>query len=405
MQKEKLAAVVLVVVIVGALSAYVIVTYGGDIVKNLFPEEKEDKLEENIDVGDCVDLHYIGRFASNDTIFATSYEDPNSRTGGTPVQVFVSSNISDQPPEDYIDYVSSPIMSQSIEQYLVLALSPIGVKTGFMDELLSMKKGDSSKKTTSHFTPEQAFGRLPQIGDVLNLSSLGSIEYEIIDIKKDVPMPEDIALMYGEYFGNGTTTMFTLRDSSHYIGEIIDKYVSCINSTVVTKFNQTLIWVYTTPTTAVDEYFTWIDDNETTGLRLEFPTNVSRITNITDSTITITHSPEINSTIEESYASPYGYYLPSATYTVEKVTADKINVSYEADSEGNLSYMDFDRTITIKRNQTINITEDTIGEILEIQLMFLRHFVDDFVIGYNICSDQTVYFEIVIEKVYKTSQG
>jgi hypothetical protein len=37
--------------------------------------------------------------------------------------------------------------------------------------------------------------------------------------------------------------------------------------------------------------------------------------------------------------------------------------------------------------------------------MFLRHFVDDFTIGYNICSDQTVYFEIVIEKVYKTSQG
>lgn len=407
MQKEKLAAIVLVIIIVGALSTFLLITYGGDIFKNLFPEEKTEKLEENIEVGDCVDINYIGRYTSNNTIFSTSYEDPDSKTGGSPLKVFVNLNISDltiQPPENYTDYVSSPIMSQSIEQYLDLALSPIGVKKGFMDELISMKKGDNRKKTTHNFTPEQAFGRSPVVGDVLNLTSLGSIEYEIVGIKKNVQMPQEIAELYEDYFGNGTTTIFTLRDNSHYIGEIIDKYACWINSTVVTKSNQTLLWIYTTPTTAVDEDFTWIEDNETTGIRLEFPINASRITDITDSTITITHSPEINTTIEESYMSPYGYYMPVATYTVKKVTADKINVSYEIDSEGNISYKDFDRTIIIQRNSTINITEDTIGEILEIQLMFLRQFIDDFIIGYNVCSDQTVYFEIVIENIYKTSQ-
>jgi len=39
MQKEKLAAIGLTVIIVGALSAFLFVTYGDEILKNLFGEE------------------------------------------------------------------------------------------------------------------------------------------------------------------------------------------------------------------------------------------------------------------------------------------------------------------------------------------------------------------------------
>jgi len=41
MQKEKLAAIVLVIVIVGALAAFIAVTYGGDILKNLSGEKAQ----------------------------------------------------------------------------------------------------------------------------------------------------------------------------------------------------------------------------------------------------------------------------------------------------------------------------------------------------------------------------
>lgn len=407
MQKEKIAAIGLAIIVVGSLSTYLLVTYGEDILSNLFPEEKAGELEANINEGDCVDLHYIGRYASNDTIFSSSYEDPNSRTGGTPLKVFVSFNATDTPPDEYRDYVPSPLMIQSIEQYFELALSPVSVKEGFMDVLITMNEGDNFRKTTSNLTYDKAFGWSPRIGDVLNFTLLSPLllEYEIIDIQPDADMPADVAELYGEYFGN-KTTLFTLRDITHYTGEILeDKYPSWENSTVVTKINQTLLWMYTTPTYDIGENFTWTDFNSETGVQLVYPEDASSITNITDGTIEITHSPDKNTTIEESiYYASYGMFFPSATYTVENVTADKINTNYTDPSTGNISHKEFDRTIVIQRNETLNITEDIPGEILEIQLMFLRHLVDDFVVSYNVLSDETVYFEIEIVKVYKTSQ-
>ena len=36
--------------------------------------------------------------------------------------------------------------------------------------------------------------------------------------------------------------------------------------------------------------------------------------------------------------------------------------------------------------------------------MYLRLLVDDFVIGFNELSDETIYFEIFIDNIYKTSE-
>jgi hypothetical protein len=402
MEKEKIASILLVVIIVIALAGFFLITYGDEIFKNLFGKTVEDDIE----FGDCIDLHYIGRYASNDTIFATSYENADSKSGGTPTKVFITNNKTESPPTEYANYKSSPIMAQTIEEFLNLSLSPVGVKEGFFEELVKIKKGDSIKKTLPELTYDKAFGRYPQIGDILNFTSLYLIPYEleIIDIKENQLMPSGIVESYGEYFGDGPTTLFVLRDNNHYIDEILEtKYLSWTDSTVVTKINQTLLWMCTTPTTTVGKNFTWIDSNDTTGIKFDYPTNASQITSIDDDTIMIIHNPEINSTIEESILSAWGYY-PNATYTVKNLTDNKINCSYE-DYNGNTLLREFDRTITIQRNETQKITEDQAGEILEIQLAYLRHLIDDFIVGYSSLSDESVYFEIEIVNLYKTSQS
>ena len=73
-----------------------------------------------IKFGDCVDVNYIGRYASNNTIFDTTYEDPENKSGGTPLKVFVSLDKNATSPKD--GYSSDMIK-------------------GFMEGLIGMQKG------------------------------------------------------------------------------------------------------------------------------------------------------------------------------------------------------------------------------------------------------------------------
>jgi len=77
MQKDKLAAIVLVIIIIGAIFAFLFVAYGTD----LFGEKKETGGSESaIKVGDCVDVYYVGRF-TNGTVFDTNIEDVAKQWG------------------------------------------------------------------------------------------------------------------------------------------------------------------------------------------------------------------------------------------------------------------------------------------------------------------------------------
>ena len=71
MQKEKLAAIGLAVIIIGALSTYLIAEHWDEILENL--SENGEK-ENTIELGDCADVNYVGKLA-NGTVFDTSYED------------------------------------------------------------------------------------------------------------------------------------------------------------------------------------------------------------------------------------------------------------------------------------------------------------------------------------------
>lgn len=380
MQKEKIATVALVIIIVGALSVYLINVYYPEVFENIFDGEKPIY---TIETGDLADVHYIGRFAANDTIFDSSYVDPENKSGGSPAQVFLTLNTSELPPEDYSTY--SNIIGEDFVE-------------GFIEGLLGLQTNQVA--TMDPIPPEKAYGVSPQLGDVLNLSSLGAgdVELIVVEITENAPMPPEFI----DYLGPGDTTIYVLRDQSHYVGEEITPdnittFGVWDNSTVVTKINETLIWMYTTPPQDKYDNLNWVEIDIENQYQLTFPENSSAITSINDTTIVVTHTPEINETIE---LLAFGV----SEYIVESLTEDKIVTYLKEDNQTeNKTYLEFNRTKIIERNQTQNITFPFPSEYLELILSYLRGVDTSIKLSTGPRADQTVYFEVHIVEVYRPS--
>lgn len=347
-------------------------TYGGDILENLFGET-ETKI---IETGDCADVNYIGRYASNNTVFDSSYADVENKEDGTPLQVFVNLDPNESAPEGYEDDYYS------------------GLIKGFMEGLIGLKEGETA--TIGPIPPEKAYGVKPQTGDTVSVpdpSEEGKyLKIDVGEITENVPMPEDFI----DYFGNVTTTVYVLT-SNYSVGEEIPLYPAWEDSSFVSKINETTVWVYTTPPEDKRENFTWVDN--VTGS--SYWENASTVTTLNDTTIIVTHTPEIGATM--SY---YESWYSSTTYTVVNLTDDKINVSYTDSSTGNTSYTEFDRTITIERNQSQVIRfEYPLEGFREILAMFKAYYDPDLIYSLDDYAGETLFFEVTIEKVYKTSQS
>lgn len=383
MKNEKIAVVALVVIIVVSLSAYAVYEYGDEIGINLFGEE-----QKIIEYGDCVDVNYIGRYASNNTVFESSYEDFENKTNGTPLQIFVTSNKTEFPPEGYDSY------------------SSFDVTLGMMEGLIGLKKGET--KTIGPVPPEKAYGVSPKIGDIIDTSALGSqVTLKILDIQENATLPAELE-EFKEYYGWGDiTTLYVLRDESHYIGEFIDVYLDAFNNpfwedaTVVTKLNETLLWTYTTPAEDKYENLTWIEINAEEGYQIFYPENSTKIISINETSFNIKYSPEINDTIQYSDSdNPYG-----VEYIVENITDDKV-ITYlnDGSSEENRTFREFNLTSTIQRNQTQKITTSLPVEYLETFFTYLASIDSNFTFGVGPLADETLIFEVEIVEVYKTSQ-
>lgn len=283
--------------------------------------------DKAIELGDCADVHYISRYSSNDTVFSTSYEDSDAKTGGLPLKVFVHTSYQEYSPTNFSDYYSSiytAILMQDATYADYLA-TPLAVKQGFVDALINMSKNES--KITDAIAPENAYGTTPEIGDIINLSSLGyDAELSILEIQENAAVPPEFELDIE------TTTMYILRDESHYIGEIINSidgvtYSSWPDSSVVTKINDTLIWIYTTPINSIGEDFTWITDTfdlaSSTQITTTYPLNTSQITTFDDDQIIVTHNPEIGDEITVTYTSGF-FGFSTYTYKIVELTEDQI---------------------------------------------------------------------------------
>ncbi len=374
MKSEKIAAVALVLIIVGAFTVFLTASNYPDILENIFPQQK------TISEGSLADVHYIIYYASNDTIYNSSYEDPTNRQGGIPVKLFVTTNKSESPPEGYNGY-SNTITNEYIP--------------GLINGLMGLKEGDESV-TIGPLDPENAYGVSPQIGTTFNLTEIVGTRYilKITDIQKDAPMPEDFI----PFLGNGTVTLYEIREDWHYVGETVqEKYPAWSNSTTITKVNETLIWMYTTPPDDLDEYFDWITIDQNVGEQIIFPDDKNTIGSINDTEIIITHELDINDTI-----SVIGLYGQQATFTVESINATTINTSYISDQEtGEKQYLDFDKSTTILRNETRNITSTFPEIIFESQLIPAMKTIDpDFNISLHPLADETIYFVVDVQEVY-----
>ena len=128
MQKEKIALIALVIVVVTTLSVFVTATTT-DIFENLFKEKLI------LSEGDCADVNYIGTYASNNTIFDTSYKYTENKSGGTPLKIFINSE----------ENATSPKTGYTDD-----------IIEGFREGLIGMQEGQT--KTIGPIPPEKAYG-------------------------------------------------------------------------------------------------------------------------------------------------------------------------------------------------------------------------------------------------------
>lgn len=378
MQKEKLAAIGLVVIIVVALSGIILLqpnengtgTIFDDIIENLFGTATEEP--GIIEIGDCADVNYIGRFAINNSIFDTSYGYVENKSEGVPLNIYISLDVNAAPPEGYEAYSSNLI-------------------EGFMEGLIGLTEGETA--TIGPIPPEKAYGVKPKVGDAIVIPGQAEgdqdLKIDVVEIKINTSMPEE----YIAYFGNVSTTLYNLR-ANYSIGDEIPLYPSWPTATAVTKVNDTMLWTYTTPPEDQRENITWID-NVT---QSEFWDSASSITNITESTIIVTHNPDIGATMD------IRDFVSATTYTVVNLTDDKINVSF-TDQTGNTSYTEFDRTVTIQRNVSQITLMPYPSEGLEQLLAYIKIYLDpELEFSLDQYADETLLYEVEIVNVYKTSE-
>jgi hypothetical protein len=385
MQKEKIALIMLVIVIVAALSVFVLAV-NTDILDTLFQEEKI------IASGDYADVNYIGHYASNGTIFGSSYRYPTNKSGATPLKIFVTLNESATPETNFSAY-SSTINDEYVK--------------GFIQNLIDMKQGQT--KTTAVIPATDAYGVSPKVGDVINLTILAGRDYRIsiVTIEKNVSMPA----MFEQYFGSGNTDMYKIREESHYIGESIDTYYDAsfnplwANATVVTKINETQLWKYTTPDPNLLTNLTWVDtssdSNPDTAFTTIYPTNESSITSLNNSTFVVTHNVKINDTIRYYNTT----YQSGVDFIISHITAQNITAYYNTSSGNQTTNITqvFPRTIVYPRNTTQNITQPYPKEYIAYALSILRTYDHRVTLSLGSLADQAVYFDITVVKVYKAS--
>ena len=208
-------------------------------------------------------------------------------------------------------------------------------------------------------------------------------------------MPEE----YVDYYGTQNTTLFVLRYDMYSLGEKTTIYPFWENATVVTKINDTKLWMYTTPPNDKTTNFTWTSISSDGYSQIVYPEKSSSVTSINDTTIIVTHNPQKGSTITQlDYYYGYTYEL-----TVLDLTNETIKVGYVDESTGETSYYDFNRTVTIVRNESQNITYTSPSEEIEEMLNYFKTYYNpNLAFSVNKYADKYITYEVQIEKVYKT---
>jgi FKBP-type peptidyl-prolyl cis-trans isomerase 2 len=398
MKSERIAVIGFAVIIIVALSFFILTQenpetekiYLDDILENLFGQSKQSP-PSTIEEGDCVDLNYIGKYA-NGTVFDSSYADPEQKTDGTPINVYVTGDINALPPSGYELYTS-------------------GMIEGFLDGIIGLKEGE--EVTIGPIPPEEGYGNKVNIGDTFSTQQImmntnipsqsinttvevTNLTSEYLSLRWINPedfdkftMPEGILYDLNSLDQNDWFTLVP----PHYLWE---------NSTEIIEINQDSIVVETTPTKTEnisDEMRPIQYGNITTFI---FPDATT--VNYDDETITISNNPELG----KSYEYIIAYYGMEIITNITVVDIDfmndtiNISVTYEGYTE-EPEYSEINKTIVFDREYTINRNYTDIP--LYYASVLFGEDLDRKGLSLSDQAGETLYFDVVIEKVYKTSDS
>jgi FKBP-type peptidyl-prolyl cis-trans isomerase 2 len=373
MQKEKIALIALVIIVVAAISTFV-VAVNTDIFDNLFKEKL------TIEEVDCAEVNYIGRYASNNTIFDSSYTFVENKSGGTPLKIFIS----------YNDSATSPKAGYSS-----------GMIEGFKDGLIGMQEGQT--KTIGPIPPEKAYGvQKLTVGSIFTTQYLAFGMNQTVEVTNYTSENLSLRWIQLEDLGNFTMPQLIISNlqSTNETEMVIypPPYYIWENATSITNITDTTVMVKTTPTRSTNLSTEVKDVRDGQKQMLIFP-NAS-IATWDENTITVECSPLIghNYTLQTPGVSG----TVNITVTVNSITGDMINVTITNDQSPEPTYLDVYRILTF--NRTFSMPR----VYTDIPSMYISYFYGEDIqkAGYSLepLAGETLLFEVTVEKVYKTSQ-
>jgi FKBP-type peptidyl-prolyl cis-trans isomerase 2 len=333
-EKSFVISLILLIVIITGVTTYLYYRY-------IYEEEKI------VEIGDCIEIEYVGRYASNNTVFDTNNETIAKQEG------IYDKNKSYEPLKVYINPKNKTIPPEGYEEYRT-------VIDGLKEGLIGMKEG--GKKIIGPIPPEKAYGMPITVNTTFNTSmfTFGQFkqEFRVINITKD-----HIILRWEVSPGMNFTFIPFWE-----------------NATTVIKVNETRIWFSTTPT-----------KTENLTLFEAWPNATSVIWNETK--ITFIQNPKINTTTSNPL-NPYDQNI----YKIINLTEDKIIVSY-TDENGTVHKDEWNRTISIDR--VINQTR--IYNLSKMFFPYLEEELSQYGLSFNKLAGETLYYEVRVIKVHKLS--
>ena len=398
MKNEQIAVIALIIIIAGALTVFFISTNQDDIFGNLFPTgEKQEVLETVIQEGDCVDINYIGRYATNNTVFDSSYEDYAEKTGGIPLNIYIPSDTQATAPETCVGYTSSFI-------------------PGLMDQLVGKELGETY--VLDPIPPEDAYGEEISVGDIVHsiVFNQNIIQYtsfinqtlEVVEktdtnmnLKWIDPPTEPFTLPSIIIFGSLDLT--STDPSYDDVLEMAPPFALWENATEIIETTDDYYLTKTTPTSTenLTDSITQIPLDLLGGSTLFVFPDATTVT-YDETQITFHLDPEEGKVYSYTEQSMFGEV--SIQLTINRVTDDLVNITvFMAEYNQSISY-------DLEREMSFNRTYEY-PRIYDMDLDFLQQALPQFLMdlereGFSISdlAGETLIFEITVEDITKPSQ-
>ncbi len=358
--------------------------------------EEESKSTKNkdsvliIEEGDCVDFHFIGMYSSNNTVFDSSYEGVDSKTGGSPLKVYIDFN-----GVRYSENYTSEDM-------------PFGLIEG----LIGLKEGETY--TIGPIPPKKAYGEKQlSVGDTFYSKNFAvntfneklslNQTFRVTDLKDDTMSLKWVDLPDSEFtMPHVVLDDLNLLSSQEDMLLIVPPYLLWENCSEIINTTDENVVVKTTPNKSESLYDEFTGVQVGAGQNDIFPVFPDATeASFNDSNITLVSNPDVG----DEYPFSYNYFgqIVNQTYIVKNVTDEHIGFSIKTQgleelyNQTMLRIFRFNRTYNLPRKYE-DIPSDYYDRLL----------IDDLEkqgYGLSNLAGESLIYEVTIVKIDKTSQN